>query len=62
MTPNPKIQELIKSMGIIPEDEHYDVAEAVIRECLHIVDDEGAGEGGCIRAMIRIQEEFGVEQ
>ena len=36
MTPNPKIQELIKSLGIIPEDEHYDVAEAVIRECADI--------------------------
>ena len=37
-------------------------AELIVRECLHIVDDEGAGEGGCIRAMIRIQEEFGVEE
>lgn len=36
-------------------------AELIIKECLHIVDDEGAGEGGCIRAMIRIQDEFGVE-
>lgn len=36
-------------------------AELIVRECLHIVDDEGAGEGGYIRAMIRIQEEFGVE-
>lgn len=36
-------------------------AELLIQECLHIVDDEGAGEGGCIRAMIRIQDEFGVE-
>ena len=37
-------------------------AELIVRECLHIVDDEGAGEGGCIRAMIRIQEQFGVEE
>lgn len=37
-------------------------AELIVKECLHIVDDEGAGEGGCIRAMIRIQEEFGVEE
>lgn len=37
-------------------------AELIVQECLHIVDDEGAGEGGCIRAMIRIQEQFGVEQ
>lgn len=35
--------------------------ELIVKECLHIVDDEGAGEGGCIRAMIRIQEQFGVE-
>ena len=38
MTPNPKIQALIKSMGIIPEDEHYDVAEAVIRECCETIE------------------------
>ena len=34
MTPNPKIRELIKSMGIIPEDEHYEIAERVIEECM----------------------------
>ena len=43
MTPNPKIQELIKSMGIIPEDEHYDVAEAVIRECCSKLVEMGEG-------------------
>lgn len=32
--PNPKIRELIMSMGIIPESEHYDIAELVIRECM----------------------------
>ena len=37
MTPNPKIQALIKGMGIIPESEHYEIAEAVIRECIDIV-------------------------
>lgn len=37
------------------------LVELIIQKCLHIVDDEGAGEGGCIRAMIRIQEELGVE-
>ena len=30
MAPNPKIRELIMSMGIIPESEHYDTAERVI--------------------------------
>jgi hypothetical protein len=34
MTPNPKIRELIMSMGIIPESEHYDIAERVIEECI----------------------------
>ena len=33
MEPNPKIKELIKSLGIIPEDEHYEVAELLIEEC-----------------------------
>lgn len=37
-------------------------AEWIVRECLHIIDDEGAGEGGCIRAMVRIQEHFGVKR
>lgn len=34
MTPNPKIQELIKSLGIIPESEHYEIAEEVVRKCI----------------------------
>ena len=40
MTPNPKIQELIKSMGIIPESEHYEIAERVVRECADLVRDD----------------------
>ena len=30
---NDKIKELIKSLGIIPEDEHYEVAELIVQEC-----------------------------
>ena len=33
---NDRIKELIKSIGIIPEDEHYDVAITVIQECARI--------------------------
>lgn len=52
----------LEEMGVDGETELWKFAELIVRECLHIVDDEGAGEGGCIRAMIRIQEEFGVEE
>ena len=41
MTPNPKIRELIVSMGIIPESEHYDIAERVIRECVDLLETNG---------------------
>lgn len=37
---NDRIKELIKSLGIIPEDEHYDVAEAVIKECVKLMEQE----------------------
>jgi len=30
---NDRITEIIKSMGIISESEHYEIAEKVIREC-----------------------------
>ena len=36
MTPNKKIQELIKELGIIPESEHYEIAERVIQECVAV--------------------------
>lgn len=64
MTPNPKIQALIKAMGIIPEDEHYDVAETVIRECMDIAYEYDApkmsGPGMIIAG--RIGSHFGVEE
>lgn len=31
------IRDHIKSMGIRPEDEHFDVAELIIEECLSVV-------------------------
>ena len=64
MTPNPKIRELVMSMGIIPESEHYDIAERVIRQCVDIAQEyDGAklGGPGLIIAM-RIEQHFGVEQ
>lgn len=62
MTPNPKIQELIASMGIIPESEHYDIAERVISQCVDIACEYDApkmsGPGTIIAN--RIEEHFGV--
>lgn len=34
---NERIRELIKSCGIIPEDEHYEVAELIVKKCADIV-------------------------
>ena len=65
MTPNPKIRELIKSIGIIPEDEHYDVAEAVIKECIAMCKtsvgnaDYNTGRLHCLE---NIKERFGVKE
>ena len=36
-------------------------AELIVQECLHIVDDEGCGEGGSVRAIEKIKQHFGVE-
>lgn len=63
MTPNPKIQELIRSMGIIPESEHYEIAERVIEECMSIAYAYDApkmsGPGMIIAG--RIETRFGVD-
>jgi hypothetical protein len=37
-------------------------AELIVKKCLHIVDDEGCGEGGSIRAMEKIKDHFGLEE
>ena len=65
MTPNPKIQELIKSLGIIPESEHYEIAERVIEECIAMCKtsvgnaDYNTGRLHCLE---NIKERFGVKQ
>lgn len=63
MTPNPKIRELIVSMGIIPESEHYDIAEQVIRECVAICND--TNDASYLNGVIagrKIKQHFGVEE
>ena len=64
MTPNPKIQELIKSMGIIPESEHYEIAELIVQECVDIAYkyDEPKLSGPGMIIGNRIEEHFGVEE
>ena len=52
MTPNPKIQELIKSIGIIPEDEHYDIAQSILAECIDIAE-QTRYEGKVVAARIK---------
>lgn len=63
MTPNLKIRELIMSMGIIPESEHYDIAERVIMQCADIAyqydEPKMSGPGMIIAG--RIETHFGVE-
>ena len=65
MTPNPKIRELIVSMGIIPESEHYDIAERVIEECVKVCksrvgnSDYNTGRMHCVSDL---KEHFGVEE
>ena len=64
MTPNPKIRELVMSMGIIPESEHYDIAERVIRQCVDIAYqyDEPKMSGPGMIIANRIKQHFGVEE
>ena len=65
MTPNPKIQELIKSLGIIPESEHYEIAERVIEECIAMCKtsvgnaDYNTGRLHCLE---NIKQHFGVSE
>lgn len=33
------VTPLIKEMGIIPEDEHYEVAAKIIEECINVIED-----------------------
>lgn len=65
MTPNSKIRELIKDMGIIPESEHYEVAERVMWECISICE-SGVGNKdyntGRMHCAADIKQHFGVEE
>ena len=66
MSPNPKIKELIKSLGIIPEDEHYEVAELIVQECTSLFD--GTKEMKTVgmlthnQVVEQIKKHFGVEE
>ena len=61
---NDKIKELIKSLGIIPEDEHYEIAQLIIQECIEVClsragnSDYNTGRTHCISD---IKEHFGVK-
>ena len=66
---NNRIEVLIKSMGIIPEDEHYDVAELIVKECASIAQQSGnitnkgeQAKAEAERIYYKIQKHFGVEK
>ena len=64
MTPNPKIRELIVSMGIIPESEHYEIAERVIQECIQVCKSRVGNSDyntGRIHCVSDLKEHFGVK-
>jgi DNA gyrase/topoisomerase IV subunit B len=55
---NERIKELIESLGIIPEDEHYEIAKLIVEECIIVVDrDDGA-----THVKELLMEHFGVEE
>ena len=63
---NERIKELIKSCGIIPEDEHYEVAELIVQECAEVAAKVGEGyvKMGYVvplECSNKIKEHFGVE-
>ena len=57
---NERIRELIKSLGIIPENEHYEVAELIVRECILHLHKRGI-EGFGILEERNLKEHFGVK-
>lgn len=64
MTPNPKIQALIKSLGIIPESEHYEIAERVVSECVEVCKSRVGNSDyntGRMHCASDLKEHFGVE-
>ena len=60
----PKFMVAVSKEGnvIEPLDGLEKFADLIIQECLDIVDEEGCGEGGSVRAYIKIKELFGVEE
>ena len=54
---NERIKELIKSLGIIPEDEHYEVAELIVREFCQKLENDGM-----VEVAIEMKQHFGVKQ
>lgn len=65
MTPNPKIRELIVSMGIIPESEHYEIAERVIEECVQVCKSRVGNSDyntGRMHCAADLKEHFGLEE
>lgn len=62
---NERIKELIKEMGIIPEDEHYEVAELIVKECAGICERDKTGhrDSDSVKQGLAdmIKQHFGVE-
>ena len=72
---NDKIRDLIQSLGIFLEPEHYDIARVIIQECIKCceeVDDAEYGDyeppdiatgirDGALLCKIEIKEHFGVK-
>lgn len=57
-----QIRKIIKSLGIIPEAEHYEIAKVIIQECIQLC--QKCIDDGCVEAeepMRKIKERFGVE-
>ena len=64
---NEIIKELIKSLGIIPEDEHYEIAELIVQDCLAVIEkrmDLGTDERcreECKALIAEIKQQYGVK-
>ena len=68
---NERIKELAEQAGFYvamfdPRNKDNEAiekfAELIVRECMDIVDNEGCGEGGSIRAMEQIKQHFGIKE
>ena len=58
---NNRVTEIIKSLGIVPESEHYEIAEKIILECAEVSFKHWEQHKGC-SAHFPIREHFGVEE